>query len=165
MLSFIVQFVFASATAPIFGSLAQANEDDILIRRFHSLAAERPAYQLALSRGEVNLASATLLFEDSSPELAGGQLQNLIQTMVVQRGGEIESSNIDPYQVSNGLIILSVDLVITLQCDHLADLLSGIETAKPLLIARSIDIRSTDMGDQTGPLNIQLQINGYSDQQ
>jgi hypothetical protein len=154
--------ILISAVAPIGRSIAEAENDTISIHQFQKLALEKPLYRAEISRAEGDLSGAGVLYANSSPELASAQLQNTLQGLVAQAGGQIQSSAIGPPQTAHGLEVLSVSASLSLPANELASFLTSIETQKPYLVIDGLDVRSSDYGNQTGPLSIQLQVNGFS---
>ena len=150
------------AITPIWCSIAEAENDAISIRHLQKLTAEKPVYRAELTRAEASLANAGVLYSDSSPELASAQLQNTLQGLVAQAGGQIQSSAIGTPQTAYGLEVLSVTVSLSLPLGQLAGFLTSIDAQKPYLVVQGIDVRSTDYGNQTGPLNVQLQVDGFS---
>jgi hypothetical protein len=160
-----VLIILIWAVAPIWSSIAEAENDTISTRQLQELAAEKPAYHAVLLQAEHSLVSSGVLYSESSPELASAQLQDTLQALVAQAGGQIQSTAIGTPQTAHGLEELSVTASLTLPPSQLASLLTSFEVQKPYLVIQSVDIRSSDYGEQSGLLSIQLQVNGYSNAQ
>ncbi len=158
-----VSFIVAWAVAPIWNSIVQAEYDTELVHHYEMLAAEKPAYQAELAKAVANLANSGVLYNGSSTELASAQLQNTVQGLVAQAGGQVQSSAIGTPQTAHDMQILTVSLSLSLPPAQLAGFLSSLDAQKPYLVVQGIDLRSTDYGNQTGPLSVQLQVNGFSD--
>jgi hypothetical protein len=158
-----ILFILDWAIAPIWSSISQAEDDTALVGHLEMLVAEKPGYRAALAKANARLTSEGAFFGGSSAELASAQLQNSVQGLVAEVGGQIESSAIGVPQTSHGLQILTVSLSFSLAPNRLPGFLTSIDAQKPYLIIQSIDLRSTDDGNGIEPLDVQLQVNGFSD--
>ncbi|MCF3945776.1 type II secretion system protein GspM [Acidiphilium iwatense] len=148
---------------PISASLEQAANNANLARRYQKLVAERPLYRAALARARATLTGQGMLYAGSSAELAGARLQNTVQALVTENGGQILSSAIDPARSDHHLQVLTVSLACRFAARRLPRFLAALAVQKPFLVVRALDLRSTDMGTHTGPLDVQLQVEGFRD--
>jgi len=151
------------ALIPIATALQQASSDTQTIQHLRNLAAEKPAYQAALTRAKTKITGSGALYTGSSAELASATLQNTLQDLVTQAGGQITSSAIEPPQTGHGLQTLSVSLTLTLPAGQLPLFLKNLDAQKPWIIADSLDIRSYGFGVITSDLNIQMQIKAFGE--
>lgn len=149
------------ALGPIVMSLDEVSQDAVLVRHLTTLAAEKPGYLAALARAQAILGNQTLLFQGGAAELESAQLQNTVQGLISQAGGQLSSSAIDAPQTTHGLEALAVSVSFSLPQDQLAQLLSAIDTQAPYLIVQALDIHATDNGNGQALLNVQMQVGGF----
>lgn len=149
------------ALGPILESLNEASQDAVLVRHLTLLAAEKPAYQAALVRARASISGQAILFQGSSAELETAQLQNIVQGLIAQAGGQVSSSAIDAPQSAHGLQALSVSVVFSLPPAQLAPLLSGIDAQIPYVIVDALDIRAAGYAGGQGQLTVQMQVDGF----
>lgn len=156
-----IMLVVIWALGPILGALNQASQDAVLVRRLTLLAAEKPAYQTALARARANISGQAVLFQGSSAELKTARLQNIVQGLITQAGGQVSSAAIDTPQSAHGLQALSVSVVFSLPPGQLAHLLSGIDAQIPYLTVNTLDIRAGGYAGDQGLLTVQMQVGGF----
>ena len=156
-----VVLVVIWALEPILTSLDETAQDALLVRHLTLLAAEKPAYQAALARGRASVSNQAVLFQGSSAELESAQLQNIVQGLIAQAGGQVSSSAIDAPQTAHGLQALSVSVVFNLPPGQLAPLLSGIDAQRPYVNVDALDIHAPGYIGGQGLLTVQMQVGGF----
>jgi hypothetical protein len=149
------------AIGPVWGSIVETENDADLATRFRTLVAERPAYRTALIDAQAKLRDQGELYRDASAELASADLQNAVQNLVAQAGGQTRSSEIGAPQDAHGIETIEVSLDFSLLQDRLAPLLAAIDAQKPYLIVQGLDVRATDAGDRNSALDVELTVDGF----
>ena len=151
------------AVQPIWQSLQKARSDTDLVRRLRATRAEEPVYRAALEQEQKAFTGQNVLFTDGSAELASARLQSILQELVMQVDGQMQSNSIASPETVQGLQELSVSLSFTLPAARLPDFFTLISTEKPFLIVQAVDLRSTDTGTGGGSLDVQMQVGGFTD--
>lgn len=99
---------------------------------------------------ESALTDQALFVRAATPALAGAELQGLVAALVREQGGELGSTQVlEPTEAPPFLEIgLRVQLVIGLE--SLVGLLHAIETSRPLLLVRALDLRAREPAAEAG---------------
>ena len=153
--------IAAWAIGPIWGSIADAENDEDLVTRFRALVAEKPAYRAALIDAQAKLRDQGAFYRDASAELASAELQNAVQNLVAQMGGQVRSSEIGAPRDAQGIETIDISLDFSLPQDRLASVLAAIDTQKPYLVVQGLDVRATDAGDRYSALDVELTVDGF----
>ena len=149
------------AIGPIWGSVAEVENDADLVTRLRALVAEKPTYRTALVDAQAKLRDQGALYRDATAELASAELQNAVQNLVAQMGGQVRSSEIGAPQDAQGIETIDISLDFSLPQDRLASLLAAIDTQKPYLVVQGLDVRATDAGDRNSALDVELTVDGF----
>ncbi|MEI6315577.1 MAG: type II secretion system protein GspM [Syntrophus sp. (in: bacteria)] len=82
------------------------------------------------------------LFEGQTPALATALLQNIVKTMITERGGTVASERVEKPEALGRLKTIAVTMdVIMPGIKPLVDTLYAIETQTPFIVIRELDIR------------------------
>lgn len=111
---------------------------------------------------------AELLLKGETRGIAGASLQKLMSNLVAAHAADASSFQILPPQEEGNLVRIPMSLAINVGIDGLRDILHGLETGMPLIFIDEIAVRSkqddfrTPDPDYLGPLDVTLQLSGYT---
>lgn len=163
--------LYLGAVAPVrayYNSLvAKAATLEDTLARYRKLGAERPQLAVALRSAEAREPDAALYLEGASDALAAARLQERLNTIVKDSGGSIDSVRVLESAPDGPYRRVSVELLIESRIEALRAILYRIETGKPSLFIKSVNI-TTITGIRLGrpltepaDLDVRLEVYGF----
>jgi hypothetical protein len=149
------------------GLVAEAATLEDTLARYRALGEERAALALQLRGAEAQEPDSALYLEGASDALAAAQLQDLLNGIVRESDGSVDSVRVMESAEDGPYRRISVQLLIESRIDALRKILHGIETGKPYLFVKSIGIanisgvRPNSALTEPADLDVRLEIYGY----
>ncbi len=147
--------------------VAKAGTLEDTLARYRKLGAERPQLAVALRHAEAREPDTALYLEGASDALAAARLQERLNTIVKDSGGSIDSVRVLESAPDGPYRRVSVELLIESRIDALRTILYRIETGKPSLFIKSVNI-TTITGIRLGrpmtepaDLDVRLEVYGF----
>ncbi|WP_340116982.1 type II secretion system protein GspM [Pelagibius sp. 7325] len=135
---------YAAVVAPLASHRASLDEDlarlEDSLARYKAFAAERPRLAEALAAAEAAEPDTGLYLEGASDALAAARLQDLLNAIVERNGGRLDSVRVLPSASEAGYRRVAVEVFLEGRLEALRDILYSVETEKPFLFVRNLDI-------------------------
>ena len=136
------RLVVAPVLAGYAGTRAEIDQNRDLVRRYRTIAAERPRLEEALSLAERTILPSQSYFAGDNPVLVAASLQNTIKTLVESNGGKLLSTQILPPQVEKGAARIAVRVRMTGDIEAFYKTLYAIESSRPTLFIETVDLNA-----------------------
>lgn len=155
--------VYHEATASI-------EHSRMLLRRYRTLAAQRPQLEGQLAAQQRAAAESAAYLEASSDALAAAALQDRVRTLIERADGELRSTQTLPVQTAGpkgGIDRVGIRLQLVVDLEGLKQLLYESETTEPYLFVDGLSIRGRHLGRQDTEtedralLEVDLEVFGY----
>jgi hypothetical protein len=159
--------LLAAPLIGLFDGFAQQRADlQTVIAADRRVIAAAPAWEAALARLRAADAAAPGARTEPSAALAAAGLQNDVQAIVAQEGGQIITVEPLAPAIQNDLQAISIRVSLSLPAPALADFLRLVETHVPFMLITAAALQTADPGfdpatDATGPLTVQCTITAY----
>jgi len=171
LLSILVGLAYAGAVLPLKAAYdethARLAEQRELLQRYRAVASQRQDLRRQLDRLKRRQADSGLFISGKTDALAAAALQDRISDIAEDSGGDVRSMQSLEPKTENGLTRVGMDVQIVADIRALKDLLYEIETGRPLLFVRQLEIRGrlqrTEDNDTviTPDLLIKLSVAGF----
>jgi len=136
---------YAAVIGPVdakFGDLSRSiRQSQELLSKYEGVRAERARLEMALADIRSQEDTDDLFLPGVSYELSVAELQNLVTRVVNSTGGQIKSSQALAADEEDGYSIVSVRMNFSAGIEPLMKTLYQLETMKPYLFIRDLDIR------------------------
>ncbi len=145
LLAILVELAYAGAVLPLKAAYdethARLAEQRELLQRYRAVAGQRQDLRQQLARLQRRQASSGLFISGKTDALAAAALQDRISDIAEGGGGDVRSlQSLEP-KTENGLTRVGMDAQIVADIRALKDMLHEIETGRPLLFVREMEIR------------------------
>jgi len=171
LLAILGELTYAGAVLPLKAAYdethARLAEQRELLQRYRAVASQRQDLRRQLDRLKRRQADSGLFISGKTDALAAAALQDRISDIAEDSGGDVRSMQSLEPKTENGLTRVGMDVQIVADIRALKDLLYEIETGRPLLFVRELEIRGrmqrTEDNDTviTPDLLIKLSVAGF----
>lgn len=145
LLAILVELVYAGAVLPLKAAYdethARLAEQHELLQRYRAVASQRQDLRRQLDRLKRRQADSGLFISGETDALAAATLQERISIIAEGSGGDVRSMQSLEPKTENGLTRVGMDVRVVADIRALKDLLYEIETGRPLLFVRELEIR------------------------
>jgi len=140
--------------------LAQ-NQD--MAARMAALARSIPALRAAVSAAGAPNSGGQFLLAGGSDEIAGANLQSVLQDLAGQSGTSLDSTALMPAEQTGALRRITVQVSLTATWAQLTGLLAAIAKARPRLVVDTISINSAGQPGAAGgtPMQASFSVSGF----
>jgi general secretion pathway protein M len=163
--------IYLGAVMPVrayyLGLVVEAASLEDALARYEKLGADRPVLAAQLRNAEDQEPDAALYLDGASDALAAARLQELLNAIVREHGGAIDSVRVMESMEEGPYRRVSVQLLIETRIEALRGILHGIETGKPYLFVKTIGIanvsglRPDSPASEPADLDIRIEVYGY----
>lgn len=121
---------------------AEIDQNRDLVRRYRTIAADRPKLEEELSLAQRNIFPSQYYFFGENPALVAASLQNTIKTFVEGNGGKLLSTQILPPQAESGSTRIAIRVRMTGNPESFCKTLYAIESSRPALFIETVDLNA-----------------------
>ncbi|MDD2769515.1 MAG: type II secretion system protein GspM [Methylococcus sp.] len=145
LLVLVLATVYGLIMAPLWALSSGYSEsiDSLTFRlkRFQSVAAERPFWEERLQEIRRESEQAKNLFSQETPALAAADLQSRIKATVTSAGGELISTQVIPERREDQFTRIAVKVRLSGSTEVLRQVLYEIESEQPVLFVENLNLR------------------------
>jgi general secretion pathway protein M len=136
------------------------------LARFERAAAMRPALLTQMKELEAQKESQGYFLTGDTDPLAAAGLQDQVRTLVMDKGGTLQSMQAMPGVEEKGLTRITLRVQMSGTTETLFEVLYVLESGNPILFVDNVDIQNRDgsgtSGDQAaGLLTVAFDLSGY----
>lgn len=163
--------IYLGVVAPVRAYHAGLEEEiatlEDTLARYRRLGADRATLAARLRGAEQEEPDAALYLDGASDALAAARLQDIVNGIVKESGGSVESVRVMESADDGNHRRVSVQLLIECRIDSLQKILYAVETGQPYLFIKKIGvanvsgIRSRNAATTPSDLDVQIEIYGY----
>jgi hypothetical protein len=158
--------------APLFSyyeaTSQRLEERQELVRRYQNAARDLPRLRAAVMQAHDQPPDGDLLLTGSTDAVAAAALQSALKVLVELEGAKLSSAEMLPPETEdNAVRRVGVRIVFTGNLTLLATVLEGVETTRPVLSVRNLDIHTAadeDGEDENHALAIVMDVYGFYSQ-
>jgi len=139
-----------------------------LLRRYVALSGSKKALAEQLEKLQNQGPASGSFLAGGSESLVGAQLQDRMKRIVEESGGRLTSVQILPGQQEAGFRRITIRARINGSVEAVQQILHTLENPPPLLIVKSLDVRSQQIRRRKGDtsaapiiLNVNIDVSGY----